>query len=122
MKNLSESELAIMIKVWDAGRPLTFEEIFDSVKDREWTEATVRTFILRIMKKGYLTSEKSGRISLYSPKVSRKYLDRQSQSLISKLYDDSVQNFIAGLYQNDALSIEDLRELKNYLEVILEES
>lgn len=122
MKNLSESELAIMIKVWDAGRPLTFEEIFDSVKEREWTEATVRTFILRIMKKGYLTSEKSGRISLYSPKVSRKYLDRQSQSLISKLYDDSVQNFIAGLYQNDALSIEDLRELKNYLEVILEES
>lgn len=122
MKNLSESELAIMIKVWDAGRPLTFEEIFDSVKEREWTEATVRTFILRIMKKGYLTSEKSGRISLYSPKVSRKYLDRQSQSLISKLYDDSVQNFIAGLYQNDALSIEDLRELKNYLEVILEEN
>ncbi len=122
MKNLSESELAIMIKFWDAGRPLTFEEIFDSVKEREWTEATVRTFILRIMKKGYLTSEKSGRISLYSPKVSRKYLDRQSQSLISKLYDDSVQNFIAGLYQNDALSIEDLRELKNYLEVILEGS
>ena len=122
MKNLSESELAIMIKVWDAGRPLTFEEIFDSVKDREWTEATVRTFILRIMKKGYLTSEKSGRISLYSPKVSRKYLDRQSQSLISKLYDDSVQNFIAGLYQNNALSKQDLQELKTYLEVILEES
>ena len=122
MKNLSESELAIMIKVWDAGRPLTFEEIFDSVKEREWTEATVRTFILRIMKKGYLTSEKSGRISLYSPKVSRKYLDRQSQSLISKLYDDSVQNFIAGLYQNHALSKQDLQELKNYLEVILEEN
>ena len=35
MKNLSESELAIMIKVWDAGRPLSFEEIFDSVKERE---------------------------------------------------------------------------------------
>jgi predicted transcriptional regulator len=122
MKNLSESELAIMIKVWDAGRPLSFEEIFDSVKEREWSEATVRTFILRIMKKGYLESEKSGRISLYSPKVSRKYLDRQSQSLLSKLYDDSVQNFIAGLYQNDALSKQDLRELKNYLEVILEES
>ena len=122
MKNLSESELAIMIKVWDAGRPLSFEEIFDSVKEREWTEATVRTFILRIMNKGYLESEKSGRISLYSAKVSRKYLDHQSQSLISKLYDDSVQNFIAGLYQNNALSKQDLRELKNYLEVILEES
>ena len=122
MKNLSESELAIMIKVWDAGRPLSFEEIFDSVKEREWTEATVRTFILRMMNKGYLESEKSGRISLYSSKVSRKYLDHQSQSLISKLYDDSVQNFIAGLYQNQALSKQDLQELKNYLEVILEES
>lgn len=122
MKNLSESELAIMIKIWDAGRPLSFEEIFDSVKESKWTEATVRTFILRIMKKGYLESEKAGRISLYSPKISRKYLDRQSQSLISKLYDDSVQNFIAGLYQNNALSKQDLQELKTYLEVILEES
>jgi predicted transcriptional regulator len=67
MKNLSESELAIMIKsgCW---KTLTFEEIFDSVKEREWTEATVRTFILRIMKKGYLTSEKSGRISLIHPR------------------------------------------------------
>lgn len=122
MKNLSESELLIMIRVWDAGKALSFEEIFDSVKEKGWTEATVRTFILRIMKKGYLQSEKLGRISLYSPKVSRKYLDHRSQSLISKLYDDSVQNFIAGLYRNNALSKQDLRELKDYLEVILEES
>lgn len=122
MKDLSESELEIMVKIWDAGRPLRFEEIFDLVREKEWTEATVRTFILRIIKKGYLQSEKSGKISLYSPKVSRKYLDHQGKSFINKLYDDSVENFIAGLYQNNALSKQDLRELKDYLEEILQES
>jgi len=91
------------------------------VAQHQWKEATVRTFINRIIAKGYIKSEPKGRNKLYSPNVNRDYIDRQSQNIINRLYDDSVQNFIAGLYQNNALSKQDLQDLKDYLEELLEE-
>lgn len=121
MKKLSESELEIMVKLWEADRPLSFEEIYRAVEVHGWEESTVRSFIQRIMSKGYIQSKANGRSKLYSPSVSRNYINRESQSIISRLYDDSVQNFIAGLYKNNALSKQDLQELKDYLEVILGE-
>ncbi len=99
MKQLSNSELEIMVKLWDAEKPMSFEEIHKAVEERNWEESTVRSFIQRMMTKGFIQSEADGRKRLYSPKVSRNYIDKQSQNLISRLYDDSVQNFIAGLYQ-----------------------
>lgn len=122
MKRLSNSELEIMIKLWDAEKPMSFEEIYKAVEERNWEESTVRSFIQRMMTKGFIQSEADGRKRLYSPKVSRNYIDRQSQNLISRLYDNSVQNFIAGIYQNNALSKQDLQELKDFLEEILEEN
>lgn len=122
MKQLSNSELEIMVKLWDAEKPMSFEEIYKAVEERNWEESTVRSFIQRMMTKGFIQSEADGRKRLYSPKVSRNYIDKQSQNLISRLYDDSVQNFIAGLYQNNALSKQDLQELKDFLEEILEEN
>ncbi len=122
MKQLSNSELEIMVKLWDAEKPMSFEEIYKAVEERNWEESTVRSFIQRMMTKGFIQSEADGRKRLYSPKVSRNYIDKQSQNLISRLYDDSVQNFIAGLYQNNALNKQDLQELKDFLEEILEEN
>lgn len=121
MKKLSDSELEIMVRLWEVGKPLSFDEIVQAVDEQQWTESTIRTFLRRIIVKGYIKSEPYGRIKLYSPNVSRDYINRQSQNIINRLYDDSVQNFIAGLYQNNALSKQDLQELKAYLEELLKE-
>ena len=121
MKKLSDSELEIMIKLWESDRPLSFDEICHAISEHNWEATTVRSFLQRMMTKGYIQSQANGRSKLYSPKVSRAYLDRQSQNIIARLYDDSVQNFIAGLYQNNALSRQDLQELKVYLEELLKE-
>jgi len=121
MKKLSDSELEIMVRLWEAERPLSFDEIYQALDEHQWTASTIRTFLRRIIVKGYIKSEPNGRIKLYSPNVSRDYINRQSQNIINRLYDDSVQNFIAGLYQNNALSKQDLQELKAYLEELLQE-
>lgn len=121
MKKLSDSELEIMVRLWEAGKPLSFDEIYQALDEHQWTASTIRTFLRRIIVKGYIKSEPNGRIKLYSPNVSRDYINRQSQNIINRLYDDSVQNFIAGLYQNNALSKQDLQELKAYLEELLQE-
>lgn len=121
MKKLSDSELEIMVRLWEAERPLSFDEIYRALDEHQWTASTIRTFLRRIIVKGYIKSEPNGRIKLYSPNVSRDYINQQSQNIINRLYDDSVQNFIAGLYQNNALSKQDLQELKAYLEELLQE-
>lgn len=121
MKKLSESELEIMRKFWDIEGSLTLEEVFIAVEERNWSVHTVRNFLTRIVDKGYLRVDKVGRKNLYVPLVSEDYMNNQSKSMIKRLYEGSVQNFVAQLYETDNLSKEDLMDLKIYLDDLLED-
>ncbi len=121
MKKLSESEFEIMRKIWDAEGSLTLEEIIIAVEEKKWSVHTVRNFLTRIVDKGYLRVDKVGRKNLYVPIVLEDYMNNQSKSMIKRLYDGSVQNFVAQLYETDDLSKEDLMDLKIYLDDLLED-
>ncbi len=122
MKKLSETELEIMTKFWEENRSLTLEEVTDLVNSKNWSDHTVRNFLTRIVNKGYLRVDKIGRKNLYVPMVSEDYVNNRSKSMIKRLYNDSVQNFVAQLYETDELSKKDLQELKDYLDEVLEEN
>lgn len=121
MKKLSESELEIMTKFWDTNKSLTLEEVIHSMHRKNWSDHTVRNFLTRIVNKGYLRVDKIGRKNLYVPIVSEDYVNDQSKSMIKRLYNNSVQNFVAQLYETDDLSKKDLQDLRDYLDDILEE-
>lgn len=119
MKKLSDSELNIMMKFWELKTPMTLEEVQKAVREYEWTDNTVRNFLVRIVNKGYLRVDKVGRKNLYVPLVTDAYIDQKSKSLLEQLYDDSVQHFVAGLYESNSLTKEDIIELRDYLDGIL---
>ena len=121
MKKLSETELEIMTKFWEDNRSLTLEEVTSEVKEKKWSDHTVRNFLTRIVNKGYLRVDKIGRKNLYVPIVTEDYVNNQSKSMIKRLYNNSVQNFVAQLYETDTLTKQDLQELKVYLDDVLEE-
>ncbi len=121
MKKLSDAELDIMMRIWEAKKPLSLDEIDTLMAKRNWSTHTIRNFISRIVAKGYLKVEKDGRRNLYSPIVSEEYIDQKGKSLIARLYDDSVQHFVARLYEADSVSKEDLKALRDYLDHILED-
>lgn len=121
MKKLSESELEIMRKFWEVQTSLTLEEVISQVEEKNWSVHTVRNFLTRIVNKDYLRVDKIGRKNLYVPIVSEDYMNNRSKSMITRLYDGSVQNFVAQLYETDDLSKEDLMDLKAYLDDLLEE-
>ncbi|NLB19342.1 MAG: BlaI/MecI/CopY family transcriptional regulator [Clostridium sp.] len=121
MKKLSESEFEIMRKIWDTESSLTLEEVIIAVEEKKWSVHTVRNFLTRIVDKGYLRVDKVGRKNLYVPIVLEDYMNNQSKSMIKRLYDGSVQNFVAQLYETDDLSKKDLMDLKIYLDDLLEE-
>ena len=121
MKKLSDSELNIMKKFWEVKSSMTLEEVQDAVTEYGWTDNTVRNFLARIVNKGYLKIDKIGRKNLYIPLVSDDYIGKKSKSLLERLYDDSLQHFVAGLYESNSLTKEEVIELRDYLDEILKE-
>lgn len=121
MQKLSESELSIMMKIWDENRPLYLEEIIELLKEYNWAESTVRNFLSRIIDKGYLRTEKDGRKNVYIPLVSQDYINKKSKGIIEKLYDNSVKKFVVELYESNSIDNDDLLELKKYLDEKIEE-
>lgn len=121
MQKLSESELSIMMKIWDENKPLYLEEIIELLKEYNWAESTVRNFLSRIIDKGYLRTEKDGRKNLYIPLVSQDYINKKSKGIIEKLYDNSVKKFVVELYESNSIDNDDLLELKKYLDEKIEE-
>ncbi|NMB09688.1 MAG: BlaI/MecI/CopY family transcriptional regulator [Tissierellia bacterium] len=121
MQKLSESELSIMMKIWDANKPLYLEEIIELLKEYNWAESTVRNFLSRIIDKGYLRTEKDGRKNVYIPLVSQDYINKKSKGIIEKLYDNSVKKFVVELYESNSIDDDDLLELKKYLDEKIEE-
>lgn len=121
MQKLSESELQIMIKIWEEDRPLYLDEILELVSEFNWTESTVRNFLSRIIKKGYLKTEKEGRKNIYITRVSQDYINKKSKGIVEKLYGNSIKKFVVELYESDSISHNDLLELKEYLDEKIKE-
>lgn len=120
MEKLSNSELSIMMKIWEADRPLYLEEIVELLEEYNWAESTIRNFLSRIIDKGYLKTEKDGRKNIYISLVSQDYINKKSKGIIEKLYNNSLKKFIVELYESNSIDYEDLLELKDYLDEKIE--
>ena len=93
---LPESELAVMMGIWEAyndlARPVTTREVVDHAPElRKWKTVTVLTFIDRLYGRGFIQIEKiEGRQQkLYTPRVSR--AEYQAQ-----VYQEFVKNTMLG--------------------------
>lgn len=118
MKKLPDSELEIMLIVWEYNRPVSRFEIEDKLGgDRKLSPTTVLSFLSRLQDKGFLDVRKDGKNNIYSAIVSKEsYMQTESKNILKKLYKNSVRNFLAALYDGNNLSEEDLRELEAYIE------
>lgn len=118
MKKLPDSELEIMLIVWEYNRPVSRFEIEDKLGgDRKLSPTTVLSFLSRLQDKGFLDVRKDGKNNIYSAIISREsYMQTESKNILQKLYKNSVKNFLAALYDGNNLSEEDLRELEAYIE------
>ena len=117
MKRLPDSELEIMMIIWELNKPVTrFEIEAEMDEERKLSPTTILSFLSRLQEKGFLTIEKEGKNNLYSPLIEKEaYMQRESKSILSRLFQNSAKNFLAALYDGDNLSQEDLKELEEYI-------
>lgn len=116
MRKLPESELEIMMIIWDADEPVTSDYIMDRL-DKEWVKPTVLNFLSRLCERGFLTCKKEGRHNLYAPCVEKDvYLQSESRSFMEKLHQNSLKSLLVSLYDGKKVSKEDLDELRAFIE------
>ena len=111
--SISVAESVIMEALWKQS-PLTAEDIAAQVaSDHEWTEATVRTLINRLLKKKAIAAKKDGRKYLYRPVMKRAdWVHEESQGLIDRLFDGRLAPLVTHFSERRKLSAKDIAELK----------
>lgn len=116
-RRLPESELDIMLAVWNGGeKGSTAPEVLEKL-ERPLTASALHSYLKRLEEKGFLSCVKEGKVNRYTPLVSKEqYQEREGRSVLDKLYDSSLKRFAAALYDGGALSQEDLDELREFLD------
>lgn len=119
IQTLSEAEKEIMDIIWDGETPVTSSEILQRVNpEKNWKPQTVSTFLTRLVNKKYLKVEyKKGVTNYYSCLVDRKQYEQSSlERLFVKNYGGSLKRLVASLTDSDAVTENDIDELKKWLE------
>ncbi len=110
---ISAAESVIMEALWKQS-PMAAEDIAGLVADeQDWTEATVRTLINRLLKKKAIAAKKDGRRYLYRPVMKRAdWVHEESQGLLDRMFDGRLAPLVTHFSQRTQLSPQDITDLK----------
>lgn len=110
---ISPAEMQVLERLWDRS-PQSAEDLAAALSaPNDWSEATVRTLIGRLVKKGAVAAEPVGRRYDYRPALTRAdYEGLESESLIDRLFAGEVTPLVAGFTRRRPISADDLAALK----------
>lgn len=119
MKKLPDSELKIMMVIWEADDAVSTDYIFEKL-NKDWTRQTLLKLLTRLEERGFVKFYKDKKLKVYSANVDKEeYLKHESVSFLDKLHFKSVTNLVASLYDGKVLSKEDLIELEEYIKGVI---
>ena len=114
---ISDAEAVVMDVLWKRS-PLSADEVVMALSSRQdWQDATVKTLLNRLLKKGAIDAEKDGRRYLYAPVLQREaWVQGESESLLDRLFGGRVAPLVAHFSEQRKLSRKDIAELRKLLE------
>lgn len=123
MKRLPDSELELMMSIWKLDRPATRPEIEAGLGEgRQLGATTILSFLSRLEEKGFLKVEKEGKNNVYTALISyEEYSRKESRNILQKMYQNSVKNFVAALYDGESIGTEELKVLRDYIDEKVQE-
>lgn len=121
--SLSDGEWKLMKMLW-ARQPQTLAELVTALDNETgWTKATVFMMLKRLIAKGAVTMDDSGKYQQYSAAIS--YADvepEETESFLAKVYGGSVGLMVSNLVGRGALSEQEIQKLKAILDAAQEGS
>ena len=106
-----------MTVFWNRGA-LSLREAVESLDgDTNWKPRTVQSLIRRLVTKGALSVEESGREFRYGPAFSQSecQLD-ESRSFLGRVFEGRLVPFLAGMVESEAIPQDDIEELRRLLD------
>ncbi|MCI8749834.1 MAG: BlaI/MecI/CopY family transcriptional regulator [Lachnospiraceae bacterium] len=122
-KKLGEAGLKIMQVIWNSQNPVTSNYILNELKEqRKWQLSTLMISLKRLSDKGFVNCDRSTGNNLYSFLIpENEYKISESKNFLKKLYNNSIQNMVATLYNNKAVKNSDIEELRKFLDKLEED-
>lgn len=118
--HLPNSELELMMILWEAGEPVSRAYIDEKLKGRQsWGVTTVLNLLARLADKGFVHCEQQGKgkSNSYSAIISEEeYLEFESQSVLGRLCARSMTRLVTNLYKSKKLDQKELDGLQAFLD------
>lgn len=113
--NMTDSELEILEVLWASDCALSAAEIRNILNEhKSWERTTILTLINRLVKKGAIAQEKR-EVYYYTPCIRREaYVRAETKSFVDKFFKGRTKSLAAALVDSDALTKEDIEELRDY--------
>ncbi len=110
---ISEAEWKIMKMIWKRA-PASAQDIVHALgPHRQWSPATVKTFLNRLLAKGILRFEKRGRAYFYSPACTEAELRAaETDSFLRRVFDGAFSPLLAHFVEARRLTPRDWETLE----------
>ena len=119
-KELSKCEGMVMKVIWGSGDVLTMQEITVKVNDlfqKTWKTQTVSTYLARLVKKGYLSMERQGRLFYYHPLIAEEdYAQGEIAKCMDMWGDAKVGALLSAFTQSKGLTDEEREYIRSILD------
>jgi predicted transcriptional regulator len=98
--------------------PRTANEVVDALASQsDWSAATIKTMLNRLVKKGALKFKADGKRYLYTPAVSRDACVRsETRGLVDRLFGGSVAPLLAHFVEDHKLTRAEVEQLRKLLD------
>lgn len=109
IKKLPDAEFEIMKTIWSMSEPVTSSQIAEKMSDHNWKLPTLISFLKRLIEKGFLRTEKTGKERQYYSLVSQSdYLKFETENFFGSVHNNSLSSLVTNLYETDKLSSQDI--------------
>ena len=110
LKKLPDAEFEVMKVVWANPSPITTPEIMKQLgNERNWKIQSLVSFMVRLVEKGFLRSEKHGKERTYYPLISMaEYRKFETETVVRQFHNSSFLGLVTTLYEDEALTDEDI--------------
>jgi BlaI family penicillinase repressor len=117
---LSDAEWSVMNLIWETQPTEASDVVSALAKPRNWSEATIKTMLHRLVKKGALTTESLGKKYRYRAAVKRNDCVRwASQAFFKHVFGGHAGPALLHLVQASPLSADELARIREVLDAKL---
>ncbi|MGS4845369.1 CopY/TcrY family copper transport repressor [Streptococcus sp. W151] len=114
---ISNAEWRIMKIIWMEGKQTSTDLIAVLSERFDWSKSTIKTLLTRLVEKGCLTREKSGKAFVYSPLLTQdQSLDLVVEDVKDKVCSKRIVQVLENLIEESDFTLADL----NHLQLVLE--